>query len=362
MRSTLDEGSENEGRALLARAQAVHVAMVSETGAPILRTFDAVVDDGFLVLHRSAAGEDLQAIGRFVVAGAREVVASISGSCSVSVQAEGVLERVGDPARRARALAALLARDQTGGGPLPLSPPVLQLPLDRVTCQLELGQDRPLAERVRVLEQLWQRGRPGDVEAIARLLARFPELGTPAFLRLPHDVHDRSLRLQCSLDDDEIEEVLPLLEGLYWLVGLTRAEIRATVGRSTARVAARDADGEIVAFARALSDGKCAWIYDVAVAEHLRNARLGAAVMGVLLDHPMVRSARHVRLSTRDAMPFYRRLGFCNLDEAPRYPWSSTEMIKSRAGARARSEAADETEPRIVAADERNDERPREAP
>jgi len=225
---------------------------------------------------------------------------------------------------------------------------VAQVRLDRVVCKAELGQNREPSERLQVIEQLWRRGGPGDVEAVARLLALFPELGTPAFLRLPDDVRDRAVRLQCAVDDEEVEEALPLLEGLYWLVGLPRDEIRSAARRSTARVAARDASGRIVGFARAVSDGKCAWIYDVAVAEHLRNARIGGALMGLLLDHPMVRGARHVRLSTKDAMPFYRRLGFCNLDEAPRYPWKTTDMIKTRAGARPASESADETEARAV--------------
>ena len=152
--------------------------------------------------------------------------------------------------------------------------------------------------------------------------------------------------MQCSVDDDEIDETLTLLEDLVWLGGLTRVELRSSVRGSTARVAARDAGGRIVAFARAVSDGKCAWIYDVAVAAHLRNTHLGSAVMGVLLDHPAVRGARHVRLSTRDAMPFYRRLGFCTIEEAPRFPWTSTEMIRTRATAPSASERTDETDAR----------------
>jgi GNAT superfamily N-acetyltransferase len=204
------------------------------------------------------------------------------------------------------------------------------LRLDRARFDAELGASWPLEQRERVLEELWRRGAPGDVSAIGFLLRRFPELKAPSFLRLPPDVRDRSLRLQCCVDEAEIEEALPLLESLYWLAHLSRDEIRVPLERSTARVAARDGRGNIVAFARAVSDGKCAWIYDVAVAEHLRGERLGAALMGVLLDHPGLRSVRHVRLSTRDAMPFYRRLGFSNLEEAPRYPWKSTEMIRSR--------------------------------
>jgi nitroimidazol reductase NimA-like FMN-containing flavoprotein (pyridoxamine 5'-phosphate oxidase superfamily)/N-acetylglutamate synthase-like GNAT family acetyltransferase len=362
MRRAIYQGSEDEGRALLARTRAVHLAMVSENGAPILRTFDSVVDEGFLAFHGAPAGEKMEGIGRPVVAGASEIIASIPSyfldperACPattyyVSVQAEGLLEQVDDPVRKARVLAALMAKYQPEGGHVPLSARhrlyekaiagllVAQIRLDRVTCKAKLGQNRKPAERLHVIERLWQRGDLGDVEAVRLLLARFPELGPPAFLKLPDDVRDRSIRLQCAVDDAEIEEALPLLEGLYWL-------------------AARDGSGRIVAFARAVSDGKCAWIYDVAVAAHLRNARLGAALMGVLLDHPRVRGARHVRLSTKDAMPFYRRLGFCNLDEAPRYPWTSTDMIRTRV---APSERADETQARVVASEDRNHERPRD--
>ncbi|HSO39436.1 MAG TPA: pyridoxamine 5'-phosphate oxidase family protein, partial [Labilithrix sp.] len=103
-------GSEEEGRALLARARAVQLAMVTEAGAPLLRTFDAVVDDGFLAFHGAPAGEKMEGVGRPVVAGASETVASIPSyfvdperACPattyyVSVQAEGVLEQVDDPA------------------------------------------------------------------------------------------------------------------------------------------------------------------------------------------------------------------------------------------------------------------------
>ncbi len=110
-------------------------------------------------------------------------------------------------------------------------------------------------------------------------------------------------------------------------------------------------------------------VHDVAVAPHLRGGQVGSALMRLLLDHPAVRGVRHVRLSTKDAMPFYRRLGFCNLDEAPRYPWTSTDMIKTRAPKASAepdprgsdSERADEAEPRVVASEQRNDERPRQA-
>ena len=385
MRRGIYRGSEDEGRALLARTRAVHFALVTEAGAPLLRTFDTVVDDGYLAFHGAPAGAKVEGLGRPVVAGASETVASIPSyfidperACPattyyVSAQAEGVLEQVDDPVRKARVLAALMAKYQPEGGHVALDAAhplyrkaiagllVAQLRLDRVTCKAKLGQNRSHAERLHIIEQLWQRGAPGDVEAASRLIATFPDLGTPRFLRLPDDVHDRDLTLQCAVDAQGVEDALPLLEDLYWLASLGRDAIRAAALASTARVSARDGQGRIVAFARAVSDGKCSWIYDVAVAERRRNARLGAALMSLLLDHPAVRGARHVRLSTRDAMPFYRRLGFTDLDETPRYPWTSTEMIRTREDARVvRLERSDEAEPRAVAGDEREQQRPRD--
>jgi nitroimidazol reductase NimA-like FMN-containing flavoprotein (pyridoxamine 5'-phosphate oxidase superfamily)/ribosomal protein S18 acetylase RimI-like enzyme len=354
MRKAIYRGSDEEGRALLARAGAVHLAMLSESGMPILRTVNAVVVDGHLAFHGAPAGEKMEGLGRPVVASADETVASIPSyfldparACPattyyVSVQVEGVLEAVDDPERKARVLSALMAKYQPEGGHEPLSADhplyakaiagllVAQIPIQRLTCKAKLGQNRRPEERVRVLEQLWNRGAPGDVEAIARILARFPELGTPAFLRPRPELHARGYRIQCALADGELEEAIALLAGVYWLVDVPRDEIRGAVRASTAIVTASDAGGRMVGFARAVSDGKCAWIYDVVIAPDVRGAHLGSALMEVLLDHPAVRRVRHVRLTTRDAMPFYQRLGFCELSEAPRYSWASTEMIRKR--------------------------------
>jgi nitroimidazol reductase NimA-like FMN-containing flavoprotein (pyridoxamine 5'-phosphate oxidase superfamily)/ribosomal protein S18 acetylase RimI-like enzyme len=354
MRKAIYRGSDDEGRALLTRAGDVSLAMVSETGTPILRTVNAVVVDGALAFHGAPAGEKMEGIGRPVVAGASETVASIPSyfldpqrACPattyyVSVQVDGVLEQVTDNERKARVLAALMAKYQPEGGHVPLTAAhplykkaiagllVASIPLDRLVCKAKLGQNRKPEERLRVLEQLWRRGAPGDVDAVAMILARFPELGTPTFLRPSAELDQAGVSLCCALEDAELDDAVELLHDLYWLSHLPRTEIRAAIAASTAVVAARERSGRMVAFARAVSDGKCAWIYDVVVTEELRGSHVGSALMNLLLDHPAVRDVRHVRLSTRDAMTFYRRLGFTNLDEAPRYPWTSTEMIRTK--------------------------------
>ena len=85
-----------------------------------------------------------------------------------------------------------------------------------------------------------------------------------------------------------------------------------------------------MACARALSDRvKYAWIYDVAVAAPWRGRGMGAALMGLLLDHPALRGVRQVWLTTRDAQTFYTRFGFVPAAEMKR-PWPTTDMVLRR--------------------------------
>ncbi len=298
------------GRALLARAALLSLAAVAENGSPILRTV-TLLDPGSRGkgerLVRLTDGGSFEGFGSRVVLAANEHVASIDDATyAITAHAEATLERL---------------RDDGAGS-------VARVSIERVTTRVALGHERPLDERKHVVHRLWRRGAPGDVAAVALLLARCPELGTPTFLRPHADLEARGFRLQCGVAEGELNDVLGLLSGLYWLREVPRGDILAAVLSSTAVVAARDRSGRVVGFARAVSDGKCAWIYDVIVADGLRGSQLGSAIMEVLLDHPSVRHVRHVRLTTRDAMPFYRRLGFRDLAEAPRYPWTSTEMIR----------------------------------
>jgi ribosomal protein S18 acetylase RimI-like enzyme/nitroimidazol reductase NimA-like FMN-containing flavoprotein (pyridoxamine 5'-phosphate oxidase superfamily) len=355
MRKAIYRGTDDDGLALFSRAEAVHLAMVSEDGGPILRTVNAVIVDGVLAFHGAPAGEKMEGFGRPVIAAAEETVASIPSyfldperACPattfyLSAQIDGVLEQVHDPDRKARVLAALMAKYQPEGGHEPLSAHhplyekaiagllVAEIRGGRLSCKAKLGQNRRPEERLRVLEQLWRRGAPGDVEAVGTVLARAPELGAPSFLRPRPELHERGFCFQCAIDEAEVNEVIALLDGAYWLDGVPDAVIRRAVLASSAVVAARDAKKALVGFARAVSDGRCAWIYDVVVAPALRGAQVGSAIMAVLLDHPAVRDVRQVRLGTRDAIDFYRRLGFCDLAEAPRpYAWRPTEMIRMR--------------------------------
>jgi predicted FMN-binding regulatory protein PaiB len=231
MRKAIYAGDAEEARALFSRAPEVHLALVTGEGLPILRTVNAVVVDGALALHGAPAGEKMEGLGGPVVAAAHETVATIPSyfldperACPattyyVSAQAHGVLEEVHAPDCKARVLAALMAKYQPEGGHAPVRADhplyakavrgllVAQLRLDRVTCKVKLGQNRTPEERLRVLEGLWKRGAPGDAAAIARIVARFPELPTPGFLSaIP------GLRLACHLPESELGMAVSLLE------------------------------------------------------------------------------------------------------------------------------------------------------
>ncbi len=351
IRKAVYRGSAEEGRALLERAPVVHLATTGEDGHPILRAVHGVVDGDLLAFHAAPVGEKTTGIGRRAVIAAHEVVAEIPSwfldperACPattyyVSAQVDGVLEEVRDPDAKARILQTMMRKFQPEGrhAPIRADDPryakavsgllVAGVRLEHVVCKTKLGQNRRPEERRRVVEQLWRRGAPGDARAVHTLVRRFPEL-TPSFL-----LRD-GLRLACAIDETELDEIGTLLDDAYWLAGVPRDVVFGAFLASQAVVTARDErTGALVAVARATSDGKVAWLYDVMVRADRRGSGAGTAVMELLLDHPAVRVARHVRLTTRDAMAFYRRIGFLELDEARRHAWRSVDMVRTESRA-----------------------------
>lgn len=320
--------------ALLRRAPYVHLATTDGEGRPILRAVHGVVvpfaDGEALCFHAAPAGEKMEAMGRPVVAGADEIVAEIPSwfsdperACPAttlyeSVQVHGTLEEVGDGDDKARVLQALMERFQPEGRHLPITAEdpryrsavrgilIGRIALERVDGKLKVGQNKKPEELLHILEQLWRRGGPGDLLAIERLLEAMPNLERPAFLRGPDGAS-----LHACLPPRAAADAAQLLDGAYWLDGLSRdAIVRAHLG-STAWVGARASDGRLVGSARAISDGaRVAWVLDVVVAPAWRRRGLGRALVTLLLDHPALRQVRAVKLHTRDAASLYARFGF----------------------------------------------------
>jgi GNAT superfamily N-acetyltransferase len=297
-------------------------------------------------------GEKSEAIGRRAVVAAEEVVAAIPSyfadperACPAttlyrSVQVHGTLEEVRDPPAKARVLQALMERFQPEGGHAPIDDAdprygalyrravdgilIARLPLAELDGKAKLAQNRRPEEVRSIVEQLWRRGAPGDARAAELVRRANPEASDPGFLA----EHAAGARLALTLDERDLPGAVALVAGEYWNAGVARSAIERSHRAASAWVGAHDGSGRLIATARAVSDrAKCAWIYDVAVAPTARGRGVGRAVVGLLLEHPEVRGTLRVRLTTRDAQPFYRRHGFRVLAEIPGGRW---EMILER--------------------------------
>ncbi len=337
--------------ALLERVPVVHLASTTPDGRPLIRTVHGVVVGDALAFHGAPAGEKTETEGRDAVVSAEEIVAAIPSyfldperACPAttlyrSVQIHGKIERVDDPSEKARVLAALMAKHQPEGGHVPIAADhplyrkaiegilVLRVALGDLDGKAKLAQNRTPEDRVRLMDRLWERGLPADAQAIELIRAHNPGTLLPLFLRGP-----AGTSLAAWLGAPDAAAAGALVDGAYWNDGFSAATLARAHEGSVAWVGARDAAGDLVASARAISDQeKRAWIYDVIVAPALRGKGVGDAVMRLLLDHPALRRVRRVYLATRDAQPFYERLGFGDRRDLDVRPYPSTEMVLRRA-------------------------------
>ena len=321
----------------LKEAQVLHLAFTRPDGAPVLRSLNAAVTDDWLFFHGAPTGEKAQSIGRAVVVQAEQIVTTVPSyfsdpekACPAttffrSVQVHGTLERISEPHLKAQALQRIMQRFQPEGGHVPIDFDnplyqnairgvlVLGVRTTAMTGKAKLGQNKQPLEVQNIMERLWQRGQIGDPLAIALMFAHHPEDSRPGRFRGPAGTW-----LWPTLGPSDVAEAVDLLEGQYWTRGATREALgKAQLGAS-AWLGARDANGRLVATARANSDGaRHAYVADVAVAPEHRGHGLGQALVRLLLDHPAVRGVGLVRLATADAQPFYERFGFEPEEQVP---------------------------------------------
>ncbi|MBI5068188.1 MAG: GNAT family N-acetyltransferase [Deltaproteobacteria bacterium] len=348
MRRPIFRGTQASALALLHRAEVLHLATTTPGGAPVLRALDgAVLPDG-VYFHGARTGEKALCMGRAAVVSAVELVAHLPSwmshptrACPAStlyrsVQVHGTLREVEAPAEKARALEALMQRWQPEGRYDPVDPAdpqyqgelsgtlVFAVPFESVDCKEKLLQNKEPEQILAILAGLWRRGQPGDVEAIEAVRAANPSVPAPPFLAAD------GVRLHAALPEEEIPAVEALLRDEYWWGPETAPLIAGAHRAATAWVGAREPGGALVASARAMSDGKTAWIYDVVVASSHRGRGLGKRLMTLLLDHPAVRHAPAVMLATRDAQGLYARFGFADKAQEPKRWPTMTDMVLRR--------------------------------
>lgn len=319
-----------EALRMLGDAPEVELAGTAEDGSPILRTLHGVLHDGALCFHGAPVGEKSSLLGRTVVIGFSRTLARIPSyfrdperACPAttyfeSVQVTGLAEPISDRTEKAQALEALMHHLQPEGGYVPIEAehPLYRGALDklsvfrvrprRVVGKRKLGQERSVEDIERMTRRLWQRGAPGDLRGIERILDAHPARPVPKFLRAPG-----RLRLVTQAGDADVAAVVDLLRGQYWNERFDDRDIAEAHRGSVAWMVARDDAGCVWATARASSDGgKRAEIFDVAVHPARRGLGLGRTLLSAMLDHPGVRQARFVHLSTKDAQDFYASHGF----------------------------------------------------
>lgn len=334
--------------ALLARAQTVHVATTRPDGLPVLRAMNAVLVDGAIAVHGAHLGEKASTVGRPAVVSAEEVVAQLPSyffdaqrGCPAatfyrSAQAHGRIAEVTDRAEKARVLQSFMEKYQPEGRHVRVTADdplyaasvdetlVLRIPLEQVDGKDKLGQNRPPAQLQHVLERLWARGDPGDAAAVDAIRDANPAVPEPPFLTSPQGV-----TLRCALAAESADEVADLLADAEWLRGVGRdAVVRAHL-LASAWVGARGPEGELVASARAMSDGCVAYLADIIVAPRWRKLGIGRAVIRLLLDHPTLRHAHSLRLQTREHRDVFEQYGF--VDAAwRRNPDDPVELVLER--------------------------------
>ncbi len=335
MRKAECHWDQKQAEALLADAETVHVASTTKEGQPVLRALHSVCVDGLIAFHGAKAGETRLCLGRRAVVSAEKVVASIPSyfvdperACPAttyyeSVQAKGDLVEIVDINEKARLLDAFMQKYQTEGGYVPLDAAnplykkelkglfVYGVRIDELQGKFNLGQRRKGKELASIALGLWKRGDAGDLAAVDKIVAARPEESLPGPAGPAGSSIPAGLQLRCQMDERQITQVVELLRGSYWNLGVEDHHIATAHRNSSAWVGALNVEGEVLGSGRALADGaKFAWILDVIVAPRKQTQGIGSALMKMLLDHPKVRDCLSVGLVTKDAQEFYGRFGF----------------------------------------------------
>jgi len=117
----------------------------------------------------------------------------------------------------------------------------------------------------------------------------------------------------------DLDVIHGFLTETYWSPGVPREIVERACANSIC-VTARDEQGALVGFARAVSDrATFAWVADVMVLEAHRGKGLGRALVAALQAHPELQNLRRWMLGTRDAHGVYAPLGFAPLGIPERY-------------------------------------------
>lgn len=126
-----------------------------------------------------------------------------------------------------------------------------------------------------------------------------------------------------TISDDPARLDLPAIHAYlsraYWCVGIPLEIVERAV-RGSLCVGAYDAAGAQVGLVRVISDqATFCYVCDVYVLEEHRGQGLSKAMLGMIMDHPLLQGLRRWSLVTADAHGLYRQFGFAPVAQPERH-------------------------------------------
>ncbi len=117
------------------------------------------------------------------------------------------------------------------------------------------------------------------------------------------------IQITTDLNAMDLDPIIAEIAGSYWAKDFSAAQIRNAFTQS--HCVGLKIDGSQVGFARALSDQvMSAHIKDAIILPSFRGQGYGRVLIKALLDHPALTAVPKWHLGTKDAQPFYAKLGF----------------------------------------------------
>jgi GNAT superfamily N-acetyltransferase len=115
-----------------------------------------------------------------------------------------------------------------------------------------------------------------------------------------------------TLDDRQIEQLHKLYQAEWWTRGRSLEDTHRCVRGSQVCVGLVDPGGNLIAFARVITDYTFkAIIFDVIVSRDARKGGLGSALMKAITGHEKLRHIKHIELyCLPELFAFYQRNGF----------------------------------------------------
>jgi N-acetylglutamate synthase-like GNAT family acetyltransferase len=118
--------------------------------------------------------------------------------------------------------------------------------------------------------------------------------------------------------ESDLDVIHAALAETYWSPGIPRATV-ALAFRNSLAALARDEAGELIGFARLVTDkATVAWLCDVIVLPEHQAKGIARNLVRAFQAHPDLQNLRRWLLSTKDAHGVYSALGFRPLDAPER--------------------------------------------